>query len=81
MNEEEENTKQVKISEVVVESVGQQDLSNYQLVRDRGNRQVKQPLKLRDYQIYEGEEVIAGFAYLITENAGRPEPRNHKEEL
>lgn len=42
---------------------------------------MRQPSKFKDYQIYEGDEVIAGFAYLILEDAGRPEPSSHQEAL
>lgn len=63
------------------ETSSQQDVSSYQLVRDREKRQIRQPSKFKDYQTYEGDEVIAGFAYLIMEDAGRPEPSSHQEAL
>ena len=31
--------------------------------------------------VYEGDETIAGFAYLVMEDAGRPEPGSYKEAL
>lgn len=58
-----------------------EDLSDYQLVRDRAKRQIRQPTKFKDYQVYEGDEVIAGFAYLMKEDAGRPEPSSYREAL
>lgn len=64
-----------------VTPVNQQDLSDYQLARDRGRRQVRQPSKYKDYQQYEGDDEIAGFAYLMIEDAGRPEPGSYQEAL
>ena len=68
-------------TEATETSESQQDVSSYQLVRDREKRQIRQPSKFKDYQMCEGDEVIAGFAYLIMEDAGRPEPSSHQEAL
>ncbi|KAL0793897.1 hypothetical protein Bca101_065274 [Brassica carinata] len=62
-------------------STSKGDVSDYQLVRDRVKRQIRQPAKFKDYQVYEGDEEIAGFAYLIIEDAGRSEPRSYQEAM
>lgn len=74
-----ETSAQSETTDTSVEAVRQQDLKDYQLVRDRGRRQIRQPSKFSDYQVYEGDEVIAGFAYLVMEDDGRPESSNHQE--
>lgn len=58
------------------------DLNEYQLARDRPIRQNILPAKLQDYVVNEEElDEIAGFAYLVTEDAGKPEPSNFQEAL
>ena len=53
-----------------------------QIARDRPKRQIILPSGLKDYEM--DEEVldeIAGFAYLITEDGGNPEPASFQEAL
>ncbi|CAA7043751.1 unnamed protein product [Microthlaspi erraticum] len=57
------------------------DIADYQLVRDRPKRQAKLPVKLEDYQLEEDFEDIAGYAYLIIEDGGKPEPGCYEEAL
>ncbi|CAA7027632.1 unnamed protein product [Microthlaspi erraticum] len=59
-----------------------QDLEGYQLARDRLRRQTKKPSRLDDFLTEEeDEEDIAGYAYLIIEDGGRPAPGNYQEAL
>nr|AAC62132.1 copia-like retroelement pol polyprotein [Arabidopsis thaliana] len=54
----------------------------YQIARDKPKRQTKIPDKLRDYEL--NEEVldeIAGYAYMITEDGGNPEPNDYQKAL
>ncbi|CAA7042916.1 unnamed protein product [Microthlaspi erraticum] len=80
-NEREPDTEQVTESE---EATGNSDqnLSNYQLAKDRTRRDTKKPARLQDYQVDDEEdEDIAGYAYVVIEDGGRPEPGNFQEAL
>ena len=79
-NEEPVSSSQQSSSESTAPAA-QQDVSGYQLVKDREKRQVRQPSKFKYYLVYEGDEEIAGFAYLMTEDVGRPEPGSYQEAL
>lgn len=64
-------------SEVVI-----QDLSTYQLVRDIPRRHCVMLAKFDDYVLNDDEiDEIAGYAYLITKDVGRPEPDSYQEAL
>ncbi|CAA7028218.1 unnamed protein product [Microthlaspi erraticum] len=43
--------------------------------------QLVKPLRLEDYQIEDDEEDIAGYAYVVIEDGGKPEPGNFQEAL
>lgn len=72
--EEEEQTEEAMDSNA-------EDLSNYQLARERSRRETNAPVRLEDYQVYPNDEDIAGYAYLVVEDAGRTEPKNYQEAL
>ncbi|CAA7024877.1 unnamed protein product [Microthlaspi erraticum] len=75
-----QETPNEQLEEVVKQTEGQ-DLADYQLVRDRPRRQAKLPVRLEDYQLEDEFEDIAGYAYLITDDGGKPERGCYQEAL
>ncbi|KAG7532846.1 Zinc finger CCHC-type superfamily [Arabidopsis thaliana x Arabidopsis arenosa] len=59
-----------------------QSSEDHQIAIHRPRRQIIQPIRLQDYVTDEAElEEIAGYAYMVTEDGGKPEPGSFQEAM
>jgi len=80
---EKESDETLELSNTDQEDTGTERIQRtHQIARDKPKRQIVIPSRLKDYEM--NEEIldeIAGYAYLITEDGGNPEPTDFQEVL